>query len=121
MSKEYDILIIGSGIAGLMYALKVAHLGRVAIITKKRRMDSSTNYAQGGIAAAIGPNDSIELHYKDTNSAGAGLCKEEVVKIVAEEGPAKIRRLMEWGTQFSRSEEGELELGREGGHSASGF
>jgi len=117
--QTYDVLVIGSGIAGLSFALELADSFSVAVVTKKGQADSATSYAQGGIAAAIGPEDSIELHYEDTTSAGAGLCNPEVVKIVAEEGPAKIEQLMDWGTSFTRGDKGELELGREGGHRVS--
>jgi L-aspartate oxidase len=121
--KQYDFLVIGTGIAGLSFALKAARLGRVAIVTKKQSAESNTNYAQGGIAAVMGKDDSFDLHVRDTLEAGAGLCREEVVRTVVEEGPARIRELIEIGVQFSRSEvtgstgAPELDLGREGGHS----
>ncbi|MBD3165050.1 L-aspartate oxidase [bacterium] len=118
MSKpSFDILVIGSGIAGLSFALDVANDYSVGVVTKKERWESATNYAQGGIAAAIGPEDSATLHVEDTLETGGGIADPEVVKLVAEEGPAQIRKLMEWGAKFSESGEGELELGREGGHS----
>jgi len=84
---DVDFLVIGSGIAGLIFALEVAPYGRVAIITKKQRAESSTNYAQGGIAAVMGDDDSLELHVQDTLRAGAGLCDEEVVRTIVGEGP----------------------------------
>src|SRR5512143_3855325 len=121
--KEFDFLVIGSGIAGLFYALKVAPHGRVAILTKKDRAESNTNYAQGGIAAVTSKEDSVELHLRDTLQAGAGLCKENVVRTIVEEGPARIVELMELGMEFSErpvpQSQGarELDLGREGGHS----
>ncbi len=121
--KHFDFLILGSGIAGLSYALKVAPHGRVAIVTKKNRAESNTNYAQGGIASVTSKEDSFELHVRDTLEAGAGLCKETVVRIIVEEGPARIQELIELGMKFSEreapSEDGgkELDLGREGGHS----
>jgi L-aspartate oxidase len=121
--KQFDFLILGSGIAGLSFALKVAPRGRVAIVTKKNRAESNTNYAQGGIAAVTGKDDSFELHVRDTLAAGAGLCKENVVRMIVEEGPARIQELMDLGMKFSesenRAEDGsrELDLGREGGHS----
>jgi L-aspartate oxidase len=115
---------LGSGIAGLFFALKFATRGRVAILTKKHRAESNTNYAQGGIAAVTSKEDSFEAHVRDTLSAGAGLCKEEVVRRIVEEGPARIAELMELGMRFSQREatpsgggEIELDLGREGGHS----
>src|SRR6266478_4415247 len=116
--RKYDFLVIGSGIAGLTYALKVAALGTVAIITKKRRADSNTNYAQGGIAAVMAKDDSLELHVRDTLEAGAGLCKEDVVRTIVSEGPALVRELIELGVKFTEKENvrGQFDLGREGGH-----
>ena len=119
MSKQQvDVLVIGSGIAGLTFALELAETATVMVVTKKDKAESATNYAQGGIAAAIGRDDSIELHIQDTLETGAGLCKEEVVRAVATEGPERIRRLREWGAMFTEEQEGNLALGREGGHSA---
>src|SRR5580692_6635049 len=121
--KQFDYLILGSGIAGLTFALQVAPRGRVAIVTKKDRAESNTNYAQGGIASVTSKEDSFELHVRDTLEAGAGLCKESVVRTIVEEGPARIAELIELGMKFSErdapSEDGgkELDLGREGGHS----
>jgi len=121
--KQFDFLVLGSGIAGLSFALKVAPRGRVAIVTKKDRAESNTNYAQGGIAAVTSKEDSFELHVRDTLAAGAGLCKESVVRTIVEEGPARIAELIELGMKFSErdapAEDGgrELDLGREGGHS----
>jgi L-aspartate oxidase len=121
--KQFDHLILGSGIAGLSFALKVAAHGRVAIVTKKDRAESNTNYAQGGIASVTSKEDSFELHVRDTLEAGAGLCKEDVVRVIVEEGPARIQELIEMGMRFSErdapGEDGgrELDLGREGGHS----
>jgi len=121
--KQFDFLVLGSGIAGLTFALKVASHGRVAIITKKNRAESNTNYAQGGIAAVTSKEDSFELHVRDTLQAGAGLCKEEVVRTIVQEGPERIAELIELGMKFSEREgpgpngARELDLGREGGHS----
>ncbi|MDE3065956.1 MAG: L-aspartate oxidase [Verrucomicrobiota bacterium] len=121
--KPFDFLVLGSGIAGLSFALKAAPRGRVAIVTKKDRAESNTNYAQGGIASVTSKEDSFDLHVRDTLAAGAGLCKEAVVRTIVEEGPARIRELMELGMKFSEREapggDGgrELDLGREGGHS----
>src|SRR5579862_383797 len=121
--KQFDFLVLGSGIAGLSYALKVAPYGRVAIITKKNRAESNTNYAQGGIAAVTSREDSVEMHVRDTLEAGAGLCKESVVRTIVEEGPARIAELIELGMKFSEREipashgAHELDLGKEGGHS----
>ena len=121
--KQFDFLVLGSGIAGLSFALKVAPHGRVAIITKKDRAESNTNYAQGGIAAVTSKEDSFELHVRDTLEAGAGLCKEAAVRTIVEEGPARIAELIELGMHFTEREiprshgARELDLGREGGHS----
>ena len=101
--KQFDFLVLGSGIAGLCYALKVAPHGRVAIVTKKNRAESNTNYAQGGIAAVTSKEDSVELHVRDTLEAGAGLCKEAVVRKIVEEGPARIAELIELGMHFQRT------------------
>jgi L-aspartate oxidase len=121
--KQFDFLVLGSGIAGLSFALKVAPHGRVAIITKKGRAESNTNYAQGGIAAVTSKEDSFELHVRDTLQAGAGLCKEAAVRSIVQEGPARIAELIELGMKFTEREiplshgARELDLGREGGHS----
>src|SRR5512146_1855069 len=121
--KEFQFVLLGSGIAGLVFALKVAPHGRVAIITKKDRAESNTNYAQGGIAAVTSKEDSFEMHVRDTLEAGAGLCKEDVVRTIVEEGPARIAELIELGMKFSEREiprsagTMELDLGEEGGHS----
>jgi L-aspartate oxidase len=122
-TRQFDFLVLGSGIAGLSFALKVAPRGRVAIITKKNSAESNTNYAQGGIAAVTSREDSFEMHVRDTLEAGAGLCKESAVRTIVEEGPARIRELIELGMHFTEREvpnsggARELDLGREGGHS----
>ena len=122
-THPFDYLVLGSGIAGLSFALKVAPQGRVAIITKKDRAESNTNYAQGGIAAVTSKEDSFEMHVRDTLEAGAGLCKETVVRTIIEEGPARVNDLIELGMRFSEREvprskgARELDLGKEGGHS----
>jgi L-aspartate oxidase len=121
--KRFDFLVLGSGIAGLSFALKIAPKGQVAIITKKNRAESNTNYAQGGIAAVTSKEDSFELHVRDTLEAGAGLCNEQVVRTIIEEGPARISELIALGMHFSEREiprsngARELDLGKEGGHS----
>src|SRR6185369_7014141 len=121
--KQFDYLVLGSGIAGLSFALKVASRGRVAIVTKKDRAESNTNYAQGGIASVTSKEDSFELHVRDTLQAGAGLCKEDIVRTIVSEGPARIQELIELGMKFSEREDPrnhgkhELDLGKEGGHS----
>src|SRR6267378_1737315 len=104
IQHNFDFLVIGSGIAGLTFALKVAKTGSVAIITKKNRAESNTNYAQGGIAAVTSKEDSFELHVRDTLRSGAGLCKEEVVRTIVQEGPACIAELIELGMKFSERE-----------------
>lgn len=120
-AKKSDFLVIGSGIAGLSFALKAADYGDVILLTKKEVAESSTNYAQGGIASVLSEEDSYQLHIQDTLEAGGGLCKEEVVRILVENGPAQIRELMDWGAHFSfrRSKNDllQLDLGKEGGHS----
>ena len=121
--RQFDFIVLGSGIAGLSFALKVAPHGRVGIVTKKDRAESNTNYAQGGIAAVTSKEDSVELHVRDTLEAGAGLCREKVVRTIVEEGPARIAELIELGMKFSEREipqnhgARELDLGKEGGHS----
>jgi L-aspartate oxidase len=119
MEHKTDFLVIGSGIAGLSFALKVAEHGTVSIVTKKEAMETSTNYAQGGIASVFGDFDSFDLHIQDTLDAGDGLCRENVVDMVVRSGPERIRELMDWGVAFTRNSAGNLELhlGLEGGHS----
>jgi L-aspartate oxidase len=118
---RYDYVVLGSGIAGLTFALNVAEKGSVAVITKKNRAESNTNYAQGGIACVTSTEDTFDLHVRDTLEAGAGLCREEVVRGIVEEGPARIQSLIQLGMSFTERENGgrkhELDLGREGGHS----
>jgi len=116
-SVPSDFLIIGSGIAGLSYALQAAQFGTVTIVTKKNKADSNTNYAQGGIAAVMSSIDSVEKHIQDTLSAGYGLCHEDAVRLVATQGPNAIQRLVAWGVQFSKKTGDEFDLTREGGHS----
>ncbi len=120
--RETDVLVIGSGIAGLFYALRVAEHATVAVVTKKQAADSATNWAQGGIAAVLSENDSFESHVQDTLAAGAGLCDETVVAHVVERGPAMIDALLKFGADFDRdaadrSPGTPYALGREGGHS----
>ncbi len=111
-----DVLVIGSGIAGLSYALKASQYGTVVLVTKKQRAQSSTNYAQGGIAAVWSDEDSIELHARDTFVAGAGLCHTQAVRLLVQEGPSRVRDLIDWGVRFTQDQE-TVSLGREGGHS----
>jgi len=117
MEKKVDFLVVGSGIAGLTYALKVADHGKVYIITKADEDESNTKYAQGGIAAVMHSPDSYEKHVQDTLICGDGLCNEEVVRMVVYESTDRIKELIEWGTNFDKSSSGEYDLGREGGHS----
>ncbi len=120
MEISTDFLVLGSGIAGLSFAIRAAELGSVAIVTKKEQFESNTNYAQGGIAAVHDRSDSFEDHIADTLVCGAGLCHEDVVRFVVSEGPARIAELVAWGVEFTRSEQGAssvYDLGREGGHS----
>ena len=118
--KEYDFVVIGSGIAGLSFALKAAKHGSVAVITKRKGADTNTAWAQGGIACVTSDEDSFQLHVRDTLEAGAGLCDENVVRTVVTEGPARIQELVDLGMQFDEREVSghrEFDLGREGGHS----
>ena len=118
MRHSFDFLVIGSGVAGLSFALRAAEHGSVGIVTKKESAESNTNYAQGGIAAVMAPGDDTEHHVADTLVAGAGLCDEAVVRMVIEEGPGRVRDLIALGAAFDRDADGDLHLGREGGHSA---
>lgn len=122
-TQTFDFLVLGTGMAGLTFALRAAQLGTVAVVTKKNRADSNTNWAQGGIASVWADDDTVELHVRDTLDAGAGLCREDVVRSILSEGPARIRELIELGAQFdgrpdpSHPGEVSLDLTREGGHS----
>ena len=117
MDRKFDFLILGSGIAGLSYALKVAEKGSVCIITKSNEDESNTKYAQGGIAAVWHDTDSIDKHIKDTLIAGSGLCNEKIVRIVVEEGTERVRELIEMGANFDKKNNGQYDLAKEGGHS----
>jgi L-aspartate oxidase len=117
MEHQYDFLVIGSGLAGLTYALQVAESGKVAIITKASFNDTNTSYAQGGIAAVTSEIDDFNKHINDTLIAGDGLCNRKVVEMVVKEGPAQIQKLIKWGTDFDRETSGDYNLAREGGHS----
>jgi L-aspartate oxidase len=113
-----DILVIGSGIAGLSFALKASAYANVIIITKKDKAESNTNYAQGGVASVMSNNDNFDLHIKDTLSCGAGLCHRDAVEEIVTEGPKLINELITLGVEFSKHD-GTLDLGKEGGHSRS--
>lgn len=117
MAKQFDTLVIGSGAAGLMYALRMAESGSVGVVTKRVRTESNTEYAQGGIAAVMDAEDTGAAHIRDTIVAGDGLNNREVVEICVTEGPDRVRELIDLGVGFTR-EDGELHLTREGGHSA---
>jgi L-aspartate oxidase len=117
MKKEFDFLVVGSGLAGLSFALKVAEKGRVAILTKTELQETNTSYAQGGIAAVTYEPDNYEKHIQDTLMAGAGLCNEEIVRTVVRDAPEHINQLIQWGTRFDKRESGKYDLAREGGHS----
>jgi L-aspartate oxidase len=116
MQIETDFLVIGSGIAGLSYALQAANHGRVALVTKKEITESATNYAQGGIASVFSEEDTFDSHSEDTMIAGAGICHEDIVKMVVAEGPDVIKNLIEWGVKFTTRGD-TYDLTREGGHS----
>ena len=118
MSIKTDVLIIGSGIAGLFAALKISEYADVILVTKKNKTESNTNYAQGGIASVIDPNDSFEKHVEDTLIAGAGLCDKKAVESMVKEGPERIKDLIDIGTIFTKKGE-DFDLAREGGHSMS--
>jgi L-aspartate oxidase len=121
MRQQVDFLVVGSGIAGLSYALKVAEFfpdKQVMVITKTRADETNTKYAQGGIAGVTDlEHDSYQKHIEDTLIAGDGLCNEAVVEIVVKEGPERIKEIIAWGARFDKDQEGEFKLGKEGGHS----
>jgi len=123
MEQVSDFLVIGSGIAGLSFAIKTAEHGKVTLVTKKTAADSNTNLAQGGIASVFSNLDSFDLHIKDTLEAGDGICNREVVETVIKDGPTRIKELIRFGVEFNKkslsssSNRDELDLGQEGGHS----
>src|SRR6201989_1178364 len=118
MSRKADFLVIGSGIAGLSFALKAAKHGKVLIVTKSNEDESNTKYAQGGVAVVVDKKeDSFEKHIEETLIAGDGLCDRETVEIVVEEGPERIREIIDYGTNFDKTNEGMFDLAKEGGHS----
>ena len=121
-SQEFkaEVVVVGSGIAGLSFALKAAKHAQVLLLTKKNAAESNTNYAQGGIACVTSSEDSAELHIRDTMQAGAGLCREKVVREVVQDGPARVAELVELGVRFTERQNGreqEPDLGKEAGHS----
>lgn len=117
MNIEKDFLVIGSGIAGLTFALKISEFGSVGVITKDALEESATKYAQGGIASVMAEDDSCDLHVRDTLEAGRGLCRDDVVRIIVNDGPARVRELIDLGARFTRGKGADYDLGREGGHS----
>src|SRR5712691_9913014 len=117
-SSATDFLVIGAGVAGLRAAIELAPAGRVLVLVKREVADSSTQLAQGGIAAALSDEDEISLHLQDTLDAGDGLCNPEAARILVEEGPERIQELIDWGTAFDRHGT-KLTFTREGAHSRS--
>jgi L-aspartate oxidase len=117
LAHDVDFLIVGSGIAGLRAALALAGSGRVLVLTKAAATESNTGYAQGGIAAAVGADDTPALHAADTVAAGDGLCEEAAVRVLVDEGPRYVRELIDWGARFDRAPGGALALGLEAAHS----
>ena len=117
MRKKVDFLVLGSGIAGLTFALKVAEHGKVCIITKQKKDDTATSYAQGGIAAVMYNPDTFEKHIQDTIIAGDGLCDERIVRLIITESTERIRELVKWGVEFDKTTTGKYDLAKEGGHS----
>jgi len=117
IDQQTDVLVIGSGAAGVRAAIEAAKYGEVIVVTKARAMDSNSYHAQGGLAAVIDPSDSIDSHIADTLATGAGLSDEEVVRHVISESPRHVEQLRQWGVAFDTAGQG-LQLGREGGHSA---
>src|SRR5579859_4813557 len=115
-SSEIDFLVIGAGVAGLRAAIELAPAGRVLVLAKREITDSNTQYAQGGIAAALSDEDEISLHLQDTLAAGDGLCNPDAAKVLVEDAPERIEELIAWGTEFDR-EGTKLTFGREGAHS----
>lgn len=114
-----DFLVVGSGIAGLSFALKASKHGKVLIVTKSNEDESNTKYAQGGVAAVVDKSDSFEKHIADTLDAGDGLCEKKIVEIVVKEGPSRIQEIIDYGTHFDKKSDGFYDLAREGGHSES--
>ncbi len=118
MTKNVDFLVIGSGIAGLSFALKAAKHGKVLIVTKSNEDESNTKYAQGGVAVVVDKReDSFDKHINDTLIAGDGLCDPEVVEMVVKEGPERINEIIDYGTNFDKTNDGIYDLAKEGGHS----
>ena len=117
MDVRGDFLVIGSGVAGLRAAISLAKVGDVVLLTKADPRESNTGYAQGGIAAALGADDSPDLHARDTMAAGDGLCVAAAVDVLVHEGPRYVQELLDWGAAFDRDADGRPSLGREAAHS----
>ncbi len=117
MNSFYDFIVAGAGIAGLRAAIELNKHGSVLCLAKRELTESNTQYAQGGIAVALGPGDSPELHLKDTLAAGAGLVNEDAARVLVTEGPARVLELLDWGVRFDRDAQGQLAFTREGAHS----
>ena len=101
--QRCDFLVIGSGIAGLSFALRACEVGSVIVVTKKENFESNTNYAQGGIASVMDPGDSFDLHINDTLTCGVGLSNKESVEVLVKEGPSRVKELIDWGVRFTHS------------------
>lgn len=119
MTHRYDFLVIGSGIAGMSFALKMAPYGKVALVTKNQLEETNTYYAQGGVASVSNVLDNFDKHIADTSIAGAGLCDSKVVEKVIREAPQQIMELINWGVKFDKNKKGDFDLHKEGGHSES--
>jgi len=117
MNNRFDFLVIGSGVAGLSFALKVAEYGSVCVVCKSKLSETNTSYAQGGIAAVISQSDNFDKHINDTVNAGDDFCNKDVVRMVVSEAPRQIRELINWGTNFDKNNKGIYDLAKEGGHS----
>src|SRR5690606_8018536 len=115
--RYVDFLVVGSGIAGLSFALKAAELGKVLIVTKSNEDESNTKYAQGGVAAVVDKSDSFEKHIADTQVAGDGLCQLDIVEDVVREAPERSKELIDYGTNFDKVDDEHYDRAREGGHS----
>jgi L-aspartate oxidase len=115
LMRKVDFLVIGSGIAGLSFALKAAKFGKVLIVTKSNEDESNTKYAQGGVAVVVDKGDSFEKHIDDTLIAGDGLCDEKIVEIVVKEGPQRIQEIIDYGINFDKDNSGFYDLAKEGG------
>ncbi len=113
MNSSYDFIVVGAGIAGLRAAIELNQHGSVLCLAKRELTESNTQYAQGGIAVALGPDDSPELHLKDTLAAGAGLVDEDAARVLVTEGPARVLELLDWGVRFDRDAQGQLAFTRE--------